>query len=90
MAAPRRCVPRCAKNAVPFAARHVGTRGASPAPARLLGAAVRWEIAEQSCRVAVVREVHERHFRALVRLQRARERELAGNLVGYRALAVRI
>ena len=48
--------------------------GTSPAPARLLGAAVRWEFAEQSCRVAVVREAHERRYRTLVRLKRVRVR----------------
>ena len=48
---------------------------------------MRWEIAEQLCRVAVVREAHERTHRALVRLQRVRVELASENLVGYRALA---
>ncbi len=48
---------------------------------------MRWEIAEQLCRVAVVCEVHERTHRALVRLQRVRVR--AGwKSSGLRALAL--
>ena len=78
-------VSRCAKNAVPFAATHGPVVQSSPS--RLLGAAVRAEFAERSCRVAVMREVHERAPRALVRLQLVREGLASENLVGYRALA---
>ena len=56
-------------------------------PSKAAGRSGALGVRGRSCRVAVVCEVHERHLRALVRLQRVRVELASENLVGYRALA---